>query len=102
MQIDAMVEATACTVIINLLHPFLPGLAKPLRFSPEVFFYALLPPIVFAAGFTLKKKQFFHNLGPILMFAVSCRAIICVIPNALGNESSWWWVEGAVCPLYHL
>lgn len=32
------------------------GLAKPLRFSPGAFFYGLLPPIVFAAGFTLKKK----------------------------------------------
>lgn len=46
------------------------GLSKPLRFSPAAFFYALLPPIVFAAGFTLKKKSFFKNFGPILMFAV--------------------------------
>lgn len=32
------------------------GLAQPLRFSPAAFFYALLPPIVFQAGFALKKK----------------------------------------------
>ena len=48
----------------------LTGLAQPLRFSPAAFFYALLPPIVFAAGFTLKKRQFFKNFGAILMFAV--------------------------------
>lgn len=45
-------------------------MAKPLRFSPATFFYALLPPVVFAAGLTLKKRQFFQNFGAILMFAV--------------------------------
>ena len=39
------------------------GLTHTLRFSPAAFFYALLPPIVFAAGFTLKKRSFFDNIG---------------------------------------
>lgn len=46
------------------------GLAQPLRFSPAAFFYALLPPIVFQAGFALKKKEFFANSGAILTYAV--------------------------------
>ncbi|KAL4436987.1 hypothetical protein ABPG75_004126 [Micractinium tetrahymenae] len=48
----------------------LAGLEKPLRFSPGAFFYALLPPIVFQAGFAMKKRQFFANSGAILMFAI--------------------------------
>ena len=46
------------------------GLSQTLRFSPAAFFYALLPPIVFAAGFTLKKRAFFENIGAILTYAI--------------------------------
>lgn len=46
------------------------GLANQLRFDPAAFFYGLLPPIVFAAGFTLKKRDFFKNFGTITVFAV--------------------------------
>jgi hypothetical protein len=41
------------------------GLAAPLRFSPDAFFYALLPPIVLSAGFALETKSFFDNVGAI-------------------------------------
>ena len=53
---SAMMLGIAAGVVSRLA-----GLAKPLRFSPAAFFYALLPPIVFQAGFSLKKKQFFAN-----------------------------------------
>eukprot|EP00658_Telonema_sp_P-2_P070129 TRINITY_DN59738_c0_g1_i1.p1 TRINITY_DN59738_c0_g1~~TRINITY_DN59738_c0_g1_i1.p1 ORF type:complete len:493 (-),score=131.77 TRINITY_DN59738_c0_g1_i1:283-1761(-) len=33
-------------------------------------FYALLPPIIFNAGFTMRRKNFFINMGTILAFAV--------------------------------
>lgn len=39
-----------------------------LLFSEELFFIYLLPPIIFNAGFQVKKKQFFRNFITIVLF----------------------------------
>ncbi|XP_050216257.1 sodium/hydrogen exchanger 4 [Mercurialis annua] len=41
-----------------------------LRFNEELFFIYLLPPIIFNAGFQVKKKQFFQNFVTIMLFGV--------------------------------
>ncbi|CAN0537380.1 unnamed protein product, partial [Ectocarpus sp. 12 AP-2014] len=40
------------------------------RTSQELFYFLFLPPIIFEAGYTLRKKDFFHNILSIVMFAV--------------------------------
>ncbi|KAF7144895.1 hypothetical protein RHSIM_Rhsim04G0215800 [Rhododendron simsii] len=41
-----------------------------LVFSEDLFFIYLLPPIIFNAGFQVKKKQFFRNFMTITLFGV--------------------------------
>ncbi|EXC03123.1 Sodium/hydrogen exchanger 2 [Morus notabilis] len=42
--------------------------SRLLVFSEELFFIYLLPPIIFNAGFQVKKKQFFRNFITIMLF----------------------------------
>ncbi|KAA8543161.1 hypothetical protein F0562_021344 [Nyssa sinensis] len=42
--------------------------SRILEFDEELFFTYLLPPIIFNAGFQVKKKQFFRNFMTIMLF----------------------------------
>ncbi|KAJ0688686.1 putative cation/H+ exchanger, cation/H+ exchanger, CPA1 family [Helianthus annuus] len=57
-----------------------------LRFDEELFFIYLLPPIIFNAGFSVKKKQFFHNFFPIMLFGV----IGVFISTSIVAAGCWW------------
>ncbi|MBA0580355.1 hypothetical protein Gorai_022577, partial [Gossypium raimondii] len=57
-----------------------------LRFSEELFFIYLLPPIIFNAGFQVKKKQFFQNFITIMLFGV----IGVFISTSIITAGSWW------------
>ncbi|KAL0005739.1 hypothetical protein SO802_013300 [Lithocarpus litseifolius] len=50
-----------------------------LVFSEDLFFIYLLPPIIFNAGFQVKKKRFFENFMTIILFGAVGTLISCGI-----------------------
>jgi len=69
-----------------------------LAFSPEVFFFGLLPPIVFDAGYTCRRKHFFQNFTAITLYAVTrarrpVKLSSCCLPRAFSPSNCARCVE---------
>lgn len=41
-----------------------------MEFNDDLFFYFVLPPIIFAAGYNMYRKKFFQNIANISLFGV--------------------------------
>jgi len=62
-----------------------------LNFNDNVFFYGLLPPIIFAAGYNLKKRKFFQYFFYIFLYGVVGTILTFLVTFGLTrviNESS--------------
>lgn len=71
------ITESAAVILLGLVVGYFAAMFHPstselefLSFRPEVFYFFLLPPIVFDAGYTCRRKDFFSNIVPILLFAV--------------------------------
>mmetsp|Transcript_13464 Transcript_13464/g.13026 ORF Transcript_13464/g.13026 Transcript_13464/m.13026 type:complete len:890 (-) Transcript_13464:90-2759(-) len=54
-----------------------------IQFDNEIFFYVVLPPIIFSAGMSLKKKMFFKYISLITLFGVVGTIINFILITAL-------------------
>jgi NhaP-type Na+/H+ or K+/H+ antiporter len=67
-----------------------------LKFNEVGFFYFILPPIIFAAGYTLKHRRFIQNLDTIMLLGivgtlitmVTLSCILSTVNNYLFFESA--------------
>eukprot|EP01135_Chromosphaera_perkinsii_P007129 Nk52_evm3s710 gene=Nk52_evmTU3s710 len=72
-------------VVFGMVIRLLPGdrVQGEIVFQPELFFFLLLPPIIFHAGYSLNKKYFFRNFMGILLFALVGTLIAAVLTGVL-------------------
>ncbi|WCJ43260.1 sodium hydrogen exchanger 2 [Euphorbia peplus] len=76
-SITALVIGVSTGVVILLISG---GKSSHLLvFSEDLFFIYLLPPIIFNAGFQVKKKQFFRNFITIMLFGAIGTLISCTV-----------------------
>ncbi|RWS23321.1 sodium/hydrogen exchanger 7-like protein [Leptotrombidium deliense] len=59
-------------------------ISQKATFDPEIFFNIILPPIILNAGYSLKRRFFFRNLGAIMTYAfigttISCFAVAIIL-----------------------
>ncbi|RWS17010.1 sodium/hydrogen exchanger 7-like protein [Dinothrombium tinctorium] len=54
-------------------------ISQKATFDPEIFFNIILPPIILNAGYSLKRRFFFRNLGAIMTYAFIGTTISCFV-----------------------
>ncbi|GLT78973.1 hypothetical protein SLA2020_504880 [Shorea laevis] len=67
-SITALLLGLCAGAVVTLLSKWTSS--SILKFNEDLFFLYLLPPIIFNAGFQVKKKQFFKNFTIILLFGI--------------------------------
>ena len=61
-----------------------PEVHNVVAFNSKLFFYLLLPPIVFNAGFEMKiMNHFFMNFGAIMVYAFAGTIFQCILTGIL-------------------
>ncbi|EDV21919.1 uncharacterized protein TRIADDRAFT_29621 [Trichoplax adhaerens] len=87
--LHATIDNKTCAYgLLNVYDTDNPDLPQPqlvdmLIFNSEIFFYIMLPPIIFFAGYDLRRRHFFRNFGSILFYAIVGTIISCFVISGI-------------------
>ncbi len=73
--------------------------ASFVSFNGPVFFYLCLPPIIFAAGYNMRRKKFFSNIGYIILFGLFGTIITFIVFSILTWAVSLTGIMTYVVPM---
>jgi len=88
-----VIHQTGIAVLLGLLAGLVVKVAtnQAVQFDEGPFFYFILPPIVFSAGYNMKRKRFFKNIGYIASFGLIGTVLAFVVNTYMAyayNEAS--------------
>jgi NhaP-type Na+/H+ or K+/H+ antiporter len=63
-------QSSVAALIGLLIGGIMSNFNITILFNDSIFFYVVLPPIIFTAGYTLKKKKFFTYLHQIVLYGL--------------------------------
>jgi len=82
-NVSRFLPNASCNILMGMLVGFFislqDGIEESFSFNQEFFFLFMLPPIIFASGFNLRKQYFFYNFGTILLYAFIGTALTTTI-----------------------
>ncbi|CAG9322989.1 unnamed protein product [Blepharisma stoltei] len=72
------------------------------KFSSDIFFDFILPLLILAAGFNMKRRRFFRNIGPIFLFGVIGTFVCFILIAAMSYVLSEWGIINNSGPTTYL
>jgi len=97
IKISRLLPNASANILLGMIVGGFMSLRRDLQdsfsFDGEFFFLVMLPPIIFASGFNLRKDYFFYNLGTILLYAFVGTAIATGVIAWLLKWLSPWTYE---------
>lgn len=72
------------SIVLYAIHGPDPIWIQAYSFPSNLFFQAMLPPLVFNSGFSMRRKKFFENIGNIIIFGLFVTLVCFAIYSAGG------------------
>jgi len=96
-KIERFLPNASCNILLGMVIGAFISLEEDVErrfsFHEDFFFLVMLPPIIFASGFNLRKDPFFYNFGTIVLYAFIGTAIATLVIALFLNYLSKYTYE---------